>query len=92
MAYSVVIDRAAQKILAKLDKTTRKRIAQKIDGLAKNPKPSHCKRLRGTKGDKPFYRIRAGKYRIVYTIREKEVLVLVLHIGHRRDVYEKSPT
>ncbi len=91
MDYSVVIDRVAQKTLAKLDKTTKKRITKKIDDLAKNPKPSDYKRLRGTRGDEPFYRIRAGKYRIVYAIREKEVLVLILHIGHRRDVYDKSP-
>ena len=89
MVYRIVLDRDVKKTLAKLDKTTKRQIVKKIDSLAKNPKPAKCKMLTDTKSDTSFYRIRSGKYRIVYTINEDEVIIMVLHVGHRDNVYRK---
>ncbi len=54
-----------------------------IAGLSKNPRPSECKKLTST----GLYRIRTGSYRIVYEVHDDEVVVIVVKVGHRRDVY-----
>lgn len=89
MVYQIVIDRDAQKTLGKLDKSTKGQITKKINSLAKNPKPAKHKMLTDTTGDIPFYRVRSGKYRIIYTIDENNVIVSVHYIGHRDHVYRK---
>ena len=66
------------------DKATRSRVIRRIEALAENPRPPGCEKLidRGNQ-----YRIRQGDYRIVYTIDDDRLVVLVIKIGHRRDVY-----
>jgi len=59
-------------------------VARKIDALADNPRPSGAEKL---KGAKDLWRIRSGNYRIIYTIQDEALLVLVIRIGHRREVY-----
>ena len=59
------------------------RILTRIEALADNPRPPGCEKLSGL----PRYRIRQGLYRIVYEIRDDVLLVLVVKVGHRRDVY-----
>ena len=61
------------------------RLAPKIDGLAADPRPSGCRKLRGYKD---FWRIRVGEYRIVYIIDDDRKMVSVTRVAHRRDVYK----
>ena len=81
--YKVLIKPSAVKDLESLPKVDCKRIAGKIRELSKDPRPYGSQKLVGD--DK--YRLRQGDYRIVYQIDDGEVVVLVIGIGHRRDVY-----
>ena len=86
MKYRIEFKRSAAKALKKIPKRDRKRIRDKIDGLSESlPDPIITK----MKGDNPFHRIRVGDYRIVYEIQEDVLLILVLKIGHRKDIYRK---
>jgi len=82
--YRVRTSPDAEKQLAKLDGSVRIRVAQRIDQLAENPRPQGCKKL---KGDDNLWRVRAGDYRIVFSIHDDLLLVLVIRIAHRREVY-----
>jgi mRNA interferase RelE/StbE len=84
MGYEVVLKASAAKVLRKLPKPIQKRIGKKIDELAENPRPPDAKALAGAEG---FLRVRAGEYRIVYAVKDRELIVLVIRIGHRRDIY-----
>lgn len=86
MAYEVVVQPSAARELRKLPREIRKRIGRKIDALANDPRPQDAKVLQGSEG---FLRVRVGDYRIVYTIREKTLIVLIVRIGHRREIYRK---
>ena len=81
--YRVEIEASAQKALAAVPKPSQRRIAAKIDGLAENPRPTGCKKLTG----EDAYRVRVGDYRIVYTVNDRTLVVVVVKIGHRREVY-----
>jgi mRNA interferase RelE/StbE len=67
-----------------LDKTTQARLGRRIESLADNPRPQGVKKLAG---EDDFYRVRVGDYRIVYQIRDKSLLVLIVRLGHRSEVY-----
>ena len=84
--YKVFIKPSAVKEIEALPKKDRSRIIQKIKGLAADPRPPGCEKLTGE--DK--YRIRQGSYRIVYSITDKELIVIVVKVGHRRDIYKKA--
>lgn len=86
MAYEVIVQPSAARELRKLPKEVQRRIGKKIDELAENPRPPDAKALAGGQG---FLRVRAGEYRIVYTVRDRALIVLVVWIGHRRDIYRK---
>ena len=86
MKYTIEIDKEAKKQLLKLDRKSRLQIVRKIESLAEDPKPGGCKKLYDKQ---KIYRIRWGNHRIIYQIKNQKLIVLVLHIGHRRDVYEK---
>ena len=83
--YKIEITRKAQKSLAKLKKKQRDKIVQSIFDLANDP-CSKAKKLKGREG----YRIRVGDYRVIYEIENDKIVVIVLHIGHRREIYEKT--
>jgi mRNA interferase RelE/StbE len=85
MTYTIEIARPAQRQLKKLDAPTRKKISQRIDRLAKNPRPPGVVKL--TDVSPPIYRIREGQYRVLYTIKDDKLVVLVVRIGHRSEVY-----
>ena len=85
MTYRVAILPAALKQLAELPKPDQRRIQQAIDGLANDPRPAAAKALQGK--SKGLHRIRVGNYRVVYTIRQSQLLVVVLRIGQRGGVY-----
>ena len=84
MAYTVEITRSATKALAGLPIEPRRRIGARIDALATDPRAPGCEKLAG---EQNAYRVRVGDYRIVYEIRDAEVIVKVIRIGHRREVY-----
>ena len=70
--------------LNKLDKNIQKRLKPKILALAEKPRPPGVKKLQGYENT---YRIRVGDYRIVYEIHDKVLLILIVEVGHRSDVY-----
>ena len=84
MKYSIEFKRSAAKVLRKIPNPDRRRIRDKIDSFVDNlPDPAITK----MKGDNPFHRVRVGDYRIIYEIHEDILLILVLKIGHRKEVY-----
>ena len=86
MRYSVEFRPAVLKSLKQLPKKELRRIKKKIDDLAENlPDPATTK----MKGNNTFHRIRSGDYRIVYEIYEDRLVILVVKVGHRKDVYKK---
>lgn len=86
--YRIEIDRDAQRWLAQLtDEKLRRRLVAAIDGLALNPRPGGVKKL---KGFERRYRIRVGDYRILYEVRDGMLLVLVLDVGDRKDIYRRN--
>ena len=87
MTYTVEISSPAAKSLAKIAKKTRLRIVGAIELLAVDPRPPGVKLLRG--GEQGRWRARVGDYRIVYAIEDDRLIVLVLRVGHRREVYER---
>ncbi len=82
--YQVVIEKQAQKQLAKISPPDYNKIVAAIKGLASDPRPFGYKKLKG----RPGYRIRVGDYRIIYQVKDNVLTVFVLVIGHRRDVYD----
>ncbi len=85
MPYEVGFKPSALRELRKLDEATRKVIIVEIELLADNPRPDGCKKL---KGEVDLYRIRvSGNYRVVYEIQDRMLIVTVVKVGHRRDVY-----
>jgi mRNA interferase RelE/StbE len=69
-----------------LERPTQVRIAHAIDSLADDPRPRGAVKLAG---DQDFYRLRAGDYRIIYSITDEKLIVLVIAVGHRRDIYRR---
>jgi mRNA interferase RelE/StbE len=86
VAYSVEFRPAVLKSLKRLPLRELRRIKKKIDDLAENlPDPRTTK----MKGDNPFHKIRSGDYRIIYEIHDDRLVILVVKIGHRKDVYQR---
>ena len=84
--YSIRIKKSALKELEDVHlKTDRQRIIQRIASLAQDPRPRASSKLSG----QDRYRIRQGRYRILYTIEDKELVVYVIKVGHRKNVYKK---
>lgn len=83
MSYEVLILRRAQKELAGLSKSDYERVRDAVAALSENPRPVSCKKLVGREG----WRIRLGDYRVIYEIDDAQKKIIVLHVGHRRDVY-----
>ena len=81
--YKVLIKPSAVKELKKIPKKDLPGITSKIESLASNPYPPGCEKLAA----QDAYRIRQGSYRIIYTIENDNLIVIVIKIGHRRDVY-----
>ncbi|MCP4601934.1 MAG: type II toxin-antitoxin system RelE/ParE family toxin [Proteobacteria bacterium] len=82
--FKIEIAPFAERALKKLSYDVRKRIFKALVSLENNPRPSGVKKL---KGDLDLYRIRLGDYRVVYQIRDAVLVVVVVRVGHRRDVY-----
>ncbi len=86
MKYRVEFKRSAAKALKKIPKSDQRQIRDRIDSLSENsPNPDTTK----MKGDNPFHRIRVGDYRIIYEIHGDILVIMVLKIGHRKEVYRR---
>ncbi len=85
MSYEVEIKKSAGKALDDIPKSERDRILEAIIALKDDPRPSGCKKLSGREG----WRIRVQNYRVIYEINDRRGHVLVLVIGHRREVYRR---
>jgi mRNA interferase RelE/StbE len=84
--YRVEILPRVERELALLPQDVQQRVDARIQSLAGSPRPPGVEKLGGEEG---LYRVRAGDYRIVYSIQDDVLLVLVLRIGHRGEVYRK---
>ena len=85
-SYRLVIKRSAAKEIESIgQKKTRKRVVERIQGLAENPRSQGCEKL---SGKHPRYRIRQGPFRVLYEIRDDELIVYVVKVADRRDVYK----
>lgn len=83
--YRIELRPAALRTLRKLDPQVRRRIQGAIALLAEDPRPPSVKKLKG----RDAFRIRTGSYRVIYTIEDDVLLIVVVSLGHRRDVYER---
>jgi mRNA interferase RelE/StbE len=84
--YKILFDKKYIKELAKIPKSIQESIRQKVQGLGDNPRPEGSIKLQGSKKS-PLYRIRCGDYRVIYTVKDHLLIVLVVDVGHRRNIY-----
>jgi mRNA interferase RelE/StbE len=84
-AYRIELRPAAVRALRKLDPQARRRVRGAIALLAQDPRPPGARALQG----RPGLRVRVGDYRIIYTVEDGVLLVVVVRLGHRRDVYDQ---
>ncbi|MGD9857553.1 MAG: type II toxin-antitoxin system RelE/ParE family toxin [Planctomycetaceae bacterium] len=84
MAYRVELKPRADKELRALPQSVQLRVVRALRDLSENPRPAGVKKLAG---ETDLYRIRVGDYRVVYQIQDERLLVLVVRVAHRRDVY-----
>jgi mRNA interferase RelE/StbE len=82
--YRIEITREALRTLTKLDKPVRRRVQAAIDGLSEQPRPPGVLALQGLRR---AYRLRVGDYRVIYTVDDGRLTVLVVDLGHRREIY-----
>ena len=82
-SYKLLIKPSAVKEIEAIPQKDRRRIVKRIQGLPENPRPPGCEKLSGEEK----YRVRQGSYRIVYGIDDQAHEVLVVKVGHRREVY-----
>ena len=83
MTYKISILRKAQKQLAKIPASDYKKVKQAILDLAKDPRLPGSKKLKGRQG----WRIRQGDFRVIYEIQDDQLIVIVLDVGNRKDIY-----
>jgi len=88
VAYRIEVKPSAADALARIPQPIRRRIARKIDRLADNPRPRGARVLEGRLS---LYRIRVGDYRVIYQIQDAGLVVLVVRIGSRGEVYRHLP-
>lgn len=82
--YNVEVKKSARKALLALPSNTVQNLTRLIDSLSENPYPSGCKKLKGSVNS---YRVRHGDYRVIYSVFDNRLIVQVVKIGHRKDIY-----
>ena len=82
-AYKIFFKKSVEKDFNVIPKKDLKKILERIEALAADPRPSGCEKLTGQQR----YRLRQGRYRILYSIQDDELTVWVVKVGHRKDVY-----
>jgi mRNA interferase RelE/StbE len=85
-SYRLVFKQSVAKDLRRVPKRDVARILKRIEGLAEDPMPPGSEKLSGQER----YRVRQGVYRIIYEIKNEELIVMVVKVGHRREVYKNS--
>lgn len=85
-SYEIVFDSRASKELSKLDKPVARRVYKAILALSGEPRPDGCRQLSGYAD---LWRVRVSDYRVVYSIDDGRLVVVALHVAHRREVYRK---
>ena len=83
MKYRVVLPKTARKALDRLPDEVVTRILDRLAELETNPRPADVKKLKGREA----WRIRVGDYRVIYEIHDRELQILIITVGHRRDIY-----
>ncbi len=81
--YRVFFKKPVQKDLSSIPKKDLKKILNRIQSLEEDPRPSGCEKLT----DQERYRLRQGRYRILYSIQDDELTVWIVKVGHRKDIY-----
>ncbi|MCZ7645638.1 MAG: type II toxin-antitoxin system RelE/ParE family toxin [Planctomycetota bacterium] len=84
MAYAVQLTPAAERDLKKLERAIRARVVRALEGLASEPRPQGSTKLSGKEN---LWRVRVGDHRVLYAIEDRRLVVLVVKIAHRREVY-----
>ena len=82
-SYRLLIKPSAARELEGIPKKDRQRLVTRLRSLTTDPRPSGCEKLSG----EDLFRIRQGKYRVLYSVGDEELVILVIRIGHRREVY-----
>ncbi len=82
-SYSLVVKKSAERELRALPKADLRRVTRRIHGLEHDPRPPGHEKLSG----QDHYRVRQGDYRVVYAIDDDRLLITIVKIGHRREVY-----
>ena len=85
MPYTIKFTSHAARSFRKLSRDVQTRLSPSIESLKDNPRPPGSEKL---KGADDAYRIRVGDYRILYEVRDKELVVYIIEAGHRREVYK----
>jgi mRNA interferase RelE/StbE len=83
--YKVQLTQKAADFIRGQTQKVQKQLTDKLKKLGNNPRPPHCKKIQGSEN---LYRLRSGIYRILYQVFDDKVLVIVIRIGHRKDVYK----
>jgi mRNA interferase RelE/StbE len=83
VAYKIFFKKSVEKDFNVIPKKDLKKILDRIETLAEDPRPSGCEKLTGQQR----YRLRQGRYRILYSIQDDELTVWVVKVGHRKDIY-----
>ena len=81
--FKIFVRQSVEKDLSALPRKDLQRVLRKIETLGENPRPNGCEKLSGQEK----YRVRQGRYRIVYSIQDKELTVWIVRVGHRKEVY-----
>ncbi len=83
MRFQIVLPKSVQKELDRLPDEIARRILTRLAGLETNPRPADMKKLKG----RDAWRIRVGDYRVIYEIHDRTLQIIVITIGHRREIY-----
>jgi len=82
-AYKIFFRKSVDKDFSAIPKRDLRKVLRRIEMLSKDPRPSGCEKLTGQER----FRVRQGRYRIVYSIQDKDLTVWVVKVGHRKDIY-----
>jgi len=83
--WQIQMSSSAARRLRKLDPPVQKRIGSLIDSLVSEPRPPGCLKLTGTRN---LWRVRTGDYRVIYEIKDTQLIIVVVDLGHRGDIYD----
>ena len=86
MKFQIILPKSVQKELDRLPDEIANRILARLAALEVNPRPADVKKLKG----RAAWRIRAGDYRVIYEIHDRVLQIIVITVGHRREIYSRS--